>query len=202
MRGYIAVSWGGNLATIRSDREQDFINSTFLTGEFEHHPIWIGLVRKGFSGELASRVPLAMEDLGLLKPKAPTARTRTAEFEWVLGEPVLYSNWKPGEPNNSPPGEQYVAINWEYSDDPPRGNKGDWNDTPLNGTSGWGGTTEGPYFGLVERTSGSNRPGILTPKQLRLAIWVWLLLAAVLAFISLRNAIRSRLESTMRGHSS
>jgi hypothetical protein len=76
----------------------------------------------------------------------------------VTGEPFAYSNWKEGEPSNTPPGENYVAINWEYSDDPPRGRKGDWNDTPLSGTTGYGGKTDGPYFGLVERASDPSQP--------------------------------------------
>jgi hypothetical protein len=183
----LAVSWGGNLATIRSDGEQDFINATFLTGALEHRPVWIGLVRTGAHGNLTSRVQRAMEDLGILHPKAAPA----SAFEWVSGEPLSYSNWKPGQPDNFPPGEEYVTINWHHSDSPPRGTKGDWNDAPLNGTTGFGGTTDGPYFGLVERESDPNRPPILTPSQLRLVTVAWLLLAAPLA-IWLSRAKRER----------
>jgi hypothetical protein len=128
----LAVSWGGTLATITSLQEQDFINTTFLTGSFEHLPLWIGLVRA-------------------------TNGTFEGAFKWVTDEPFSYSNWKPGEPNNMPPGENVVAINWAYSSDPPRGTKGDWNDTPLNGTTGFGGMTDGPYFGLVERDTDPSR---------------------------------------------
>ena len=74
-------------------------------------------------------------------------------FAWITGEPLDYTNWKPGEPSNSDPGEYFVAINWEFADVPPRGIKGDWNDAPLYGTSGFGGKTDGPYFGLVERNT-------------------------------------------------
>ncbi|HEX3718358.1 MAG TPA: hypothetical protein VH595_10365 [Verrucomicrobiae bacterium] len=166
----LAVSLGGTLATITSPEEQNFINGTFLTGEFEHLPLWIGLVRIstnvptggaragayrvvpvvpssggssaggyqvvpiGFGGPLTfpQRVRLALSDLGF---NVNLGGPRNTEFSWVTGEDFNYSNWKPGEPNNTPPGESWVAINWEYSDNPPRGTKGDWNDTPLYGTT-------------------------------------------------------------------
>src|SRR3974390_509177 len=54
----LAISWGGALATITSSNEQNFINTAFLTGKFEHLPLWIGLFKspnKGsFSGKLGS----------------------------------------------------------------------------------------------------------------------------------------------------
>ena len=81
-----------------------------------------------------------------------------ARFEWATGEPLNYTNWKPGEPNNSSPGENYVAMNWANSDSPPRGTKGDWNDTPENGTTSYGSTMDGPYFGLVERDYDPSKP--------------------------------------------
>jgi hypothetical protein len=145
----LAVSWGGTLATITSSNEQAFVNNTFLTGKFEHLPLWIGLtspLQKGlFSGKLG---PIDLQ-IGM--------HSQT-NFRWVTGEPFSFSNWKPGEPSNTPPGENYVVINWEYSDTPPRGVKGDWNDTPVNGTSGYGGKTDGPYFGLVERETDPSQP--------------------------------------------
>jgi hypothetical protein len=190
-----AVSMGGDLATIRSEEEQEFINCTFLTGAFEHRPIWIGLVRKGFDGRLRSRVHLAMEDLGLLHTNGASA----SGFEWASGEAISYSNWKPGQPDNFPPGEEYGTINWHHSDSPPRGTKGDWNDAPLNGTSGFSGTTDGPYFGLVERESDPNRAPIITASQLRQATWAWLLLTMVVVFISCKNTMRWRPEAKGRG---
>ena len=105
----LAVSWGGHLATIASQKEQDFINEKFLAGSFDHRPLWIGLVRAtGVTGGLRE----AMVYAGWTK--------QGTQFEWVTSERFSYSNWKPGEPNDTPPGENRVAINWEYSDWPSR----------------------------------------------------------------------------------
>ncbi len=146
----LAVSWGGTLATVTSSNEQNFINRTFLTGKFEHLPVWIGLVdppKKGFSfsGKLG---PVEVRIGG--PPKV--------NFRWVTGERLAYNNWHPNQPDNCSPGENYTAMNWHYSDHPPRGIKGDWNDAPLNGTTGFGGKTDGPYFGLVERDTDPSQP--------------------------------------------
>jgi hypothetical protein len=146
----LAVSWGGHLATITSAEEQDFINQTFLTNQFEHLPLWIGLVDRGLPGTFRFK-------LRRFKARFGYPTTMTNRFEWLTGERLDYMFWKQGEPNNSSPGEYYVTINWEYSDNPPRGLKGDWNDTPLDGTTNYGGATSGPYFGIVERSSDPNR---------------------------------------------
>jgi hypothetical protein len=140
-----AVSWGGHLATITNAQEQNFINRTFLVGNLEHRPLWIGLVDRGGAS-------------ALIKKWRTIFGTPTNRFEWVTHQRLTYTFWKPGEPNNASPGEYYVTINWEYSDNPPRGLKGDWNDTPLNGTTSYGGSTSGPYFGIVERDTDHPRP--------------------------------------------
>ena len=102
----------------------------------------------------------------------------------MTGEDFSYSNWHPNQPDNCPPGENYAAMNWHYSDSPPQGIKGDWNDTPLNGTTGFGGATDGPYFGLVER--GQPSEPILTPARWGLVTLAGLALAAGLALISIK----------------
>jgi hypothetical protein len=145
----LAISWGGTLATITTSNEQNFINTTFLTGKFEHLPLWIGLRKPAVKSTFSGKLGALHVQIGL-QPKA--------DFHWVTGEALSYTNWKSGEPSDTPPGEDYVAINWEYSDVPPRGLKGNWNDTPLNGTAGYGGKTDGPYFGLVERDTDPNQP--------------------------------------------
>jgi hypothetical protein len=174
----LAVSWGGTLATITSSNEQNFINATFLTGKFEHLPLWIGLVDTAMLDGLSRTLRRAMEKIGF-HPKIT--------FCWMTGEPFAYNNWKPGEPNNSPPGEHYVAINWEYSDNPPRGLKGDWNDTPLNGTAGYGGKTDGPYFGLVERETGSSLPSKRGFTKSAVCFSLSAGLVAVLVFLLVRS---------------
>jgi hypothetical protein len=116
----------------------------------------------------------------------------TVNFRWVTGEPFTYSNWKESEPSNTPPGENYVAINWAYSDAPPRGLKGDWNDTPLNGTTGYGGKTDGPYFGLVERESDPSQPPRRGVAKLAACIGLITVLAAVLIICFARFRRRER----------
>ena len=59
-------------------------------------------------------------------------------FAWVSGEPVTYTNWSPGEPNNAD-NEDYGAISNQHD------LAGRWNDFPNAGRSGW----SMPY-GLVE----------------------------------------------------
>jgi hypothetical protein len=139
----LAESWGGTLATITSAKEQEFITTTFLNGALEHRPVWIGLSEK------ASSLKHWGIKLGPVKVEVGDQYKRG--FHWVTGEPLKYENWKRGQPDNAGGNEHYVAINWFYSDDPPRGAKGDWNDAPEDGTRGYGGKTDGPYLGLVER---------------------------------------------------
>ena len=162
----LAVSWGGTLATITSSNEQNFINATFLTGAFEHRPLWIGL----YDPSANSPVRRLEEQVGL-NPRVT--------FRWVTGEPFSYTNWNSGEPNDYGGNEFCVTVNWHNSDNPPRGIKGDWNDAPLNGTTGFGGTTAGPYFGLVERETDPSLP----PQQGVRNSVVWLGLSMILVII-------------------
>jgi hypothetical protein len=181
----LAVTWGGTLATITSSNEQDFVNDTFLTGRFTYRPVWIGLFDPAPAGTFAGTLRQVKELMGF---------GSKARFRWVTGEPFEYSNWKSGEPNNTPPGEYYVAINWEYSDLPCRGQKGDWNDTPLNGTTGYGGQTSGPYFGLVERETDPSLPPKVG-RALRYApLWLIAALVAVLAIWFTRRRRREKKE--------
>ena len=168
-----AESWGGTLARIISSEEQTFIINAFLSGKFEHLPVWIGLVRRPFTEKLRR---------GLLKLGIDAKVPKRAEFQWVTGEDYRFTYWSRGEPNNIGSGENYVAMNWGYSANPPRGIKGDWNDTPLNGFGGFGGNTGGPYFGLME--FGPLPEPILTPSRWGLVTLAGLALAAGLAFMS------------------
>lgn len=118
-----AVANGGHLVSINSADEQAFINSTFLTGFFSNHPLWIGLNDALVEGS----------------------------FVWSSGEAFIYDNFHAGEPNNSG-NEDYVAMNWHLSS-VHGGALGDWNDTPLAGSSGHGINSDGPYFGLMETSA-------------------------------------------------
>ncbi|MEP1575396.1 lectin-like protein [Roseibium album] len=98
---------GGYLATITSAAEQTFLNSHWpgagsVTGQFMDYSFFL---------------------IGA------TDRNTEGSFEWLDGpeggNPLTYTNWKPGEPNNSG-GEDYVVAWWEDSA------TGRWNDIPNN----------------------------------------------------------------------
>lgn len=178
----LAVSWGGTLATITSSNEQNFINRTFLKGLLERRPVWIGLMANPKHGPFRWQLgPVKMEIGG----------TPQLDYHWVTGEPLRYANWHPNQPDNFPPGENYVAINWFYSDN--RGAKGDWNDTPENGTTGFGGATTGPYFGIVERDYDPRLPVRRQPdnfkKMFHLTLLIPLLIILLIVF---RRTINGR----------
>ncbi|OPY90320.1 MAG: Lectin C-type domain protein [Syntrophus sp. PtaU1.Bin208] len=59
-----------------------------------------------------------------------TDQAAEGTWVWISGEPVTYTNWAGGEPNNAG-GEDYAVMNWS-------GIK--WND--LNGSQ--------PYYGIIE----------------------------------------------------
>jgi hypothetical protein len=87
---------GGYLATITSQAESDFVYNNGVkdlsvpVGDY-NRGIWIGLNDAMMEGT----------------------------FVWENGEPVSYTNWEAGEPNNFGPGEDYVQIQpWN----------GKWND--------------------------------------------------------------------------
>lgn len=72
-----SVSLGGHLVTIRSGAENDWLFNWVLsiTGDGVYGA-WIGL----------SQLPNSPEPAG--------------GWVWSSGEPVVYTNWQPGEPNN------------------------------------------------------------------------------------------------------
>jgi hypothetical protein len=69
-------------------------------------------------------------------------------YAWTTGEAFSYTAWSPSEPNDSNGNEDYAAMNWHYAEG--NGARGLWNDCPLPGTTGYPGTTNGPYQGIVE----------------------------------------------------
>ena len=125
-----AVSYGGHLVAINDAAKNAFLVSNILTGAFSEIPLWIGLNDSAVEGT----------------------------FEWSNGEPFIYSNWNVGEPNSIcctgplSDAEDFVAINWHVAtgDIDNDAVAGDWNDAPLGGTTGYGGTSDGPHLGIVE----------------------------------------------------
>jgi hypothetical protein len=103
-----AVSLGGHLATVRSQVENDWIYNTFSRYAGISRHLWVGLYD---TNPLVNSTNLA---------------ARRLEFAWISGEPMNYSNWDPGEPNNwQEIGEFYghiIAPDWGPS-------ASLWNDT-------------------------------------------------------------------------
>jgi hypothetical protein len=118
-----AVSLGGHLASVTSQNEENFLINTFVVSSTPGgslQPLWIGLYDANFSPNTANR-----------------------NFVWTTGEPVSYTDWNPGEPNNNGGNEWYVAFNFHYAFGQ-TSTKGTWNDTTL------GGSVSGPYRGIIE----------------------------------------------------
>src|SRR2546427_11899722 len=67
-----AVSLGGHLATIHSLAENQWIFDTFGSFGGIDRALWIGLSDRDVKGT----------------------------FRWVSGDPVVFTNWASGEPNN------------------------------------------------------------------------------------------------------
>jgi hypothetical protein len=105
-----AVAMGGNLATIRNMDENEFLRAQVLGFDGQDRRGWIGLNDVEVEGQ----------------------------FVWVSGEPVVFTNWDPGEPNNNPAPENYVEM---------FGSNGHWNDANQNAS-----TTR---WGIVEITAGT-----------------------------------------------
>ena len=104
-----AVNMGGNLATVRNLEENEFIRAQVLGFDLADRRGWIGFNDVEFEGN----------------------------FVWVSGEPVVFTNWSGGEPNNNPDPENYVEM---------FGSNGLWNDAQQ--------TAATVRWGVVEVTSG------------------------------------------------
>ncbi len=145
----VAEAMGGHLVSINSQAEQDFVDATFLVGSMATVPLWIGLT-----------------DL----PPAGSANYST----WTTGEPVTYTNFNPGEPNDQNGDEHYVALNWHYSFG--SGNvMGTWDDLANGGsTVSYNPTNDralGPYYGIVEVVPEPGTPWILALAGLSTVCW-------------------------------
>lgn len=79
-----AQSLGGHLATVRSSDENNWIYSTVLRPDGAFRRGWLGLNDIDSEGN----------------------------FVWTSGEPVTFTNWGGGEPNNAGGVEHYVQMPW------------------------------------------------------------------------------------------
>ncbi len=79
-----AARLGGHLATVRSEEEQAWVFDQFGAWGGRLRSLWIGLRRTSPGGS----------------------------FAWVSGEPIQYTHWLPGQPDNSPVtgGEGHVHL--------------------------------------------------------------------------------------------
>ena len=118
-----ALSWNGHLASSTSAPKDAFLETNYLRGVNMLRPFWLGFSDAAVEGT----------------------------FVWSSGEPVHYTNWNPGEPNNNNGDEDYATVNWQFSDYATTDgqNIGSWNDTPLMGTTG-SARADGPYRGIME----------------------------------------------------
>jgi hypothetical protein len=82
-----AVSVGGHLVTINSAAENEWLCNTFLS---------------------ISPDPYFAFSIGLRQPSG--SPEPAGGWQWVSGEPVTYTNWSPGEPNNQSNGGLYEDV--------------------------------------------------------------------------------------------
>ena len=85
-----AVALGGHLASVNNVAENQFLLDAFCSGADSKRVLWIGLTDDGNEGH----------------------------FRWTSGEPLTYTNWFTGEPNNKAIGggaENFVSFNWNFA---------------------------------------------------------------------------------------
>ena len=91
---------GGHLAIINSSGKQKFVES--LIKNSNRQIFWLGATDEATEGI----------------------------WKWIDGSNIVYSNWSPGEPNNSG-SEDYLVI---YNSNAGRGSFGQWNDVSNSGS--------------------------------------------------------------------
>ena len=108
---------GGHLVAINSPAEQEFLAKTYLpAAAVGQRPVWIGFTDMGVEGL----------------------------FAWSTGEPVTFTNWAPGQPDDS----DFAVMNLRpaYNGGPAQL----WDDVPESGLSGFGPTLDGLIHGIIE----------------------------------------------------
>lgn len=120
-----AATLGGNLVTVNDAAENAFLVSTFSTFGGQNRNLWIGFNDVATEGT----------------------------FVWASGQPVTYTNWSTGEPNNSNGVEDYAYIIG------PTGFGGAatrWNDVPNDPNN-----PAEPLYGVVEVAAPIPEPATL-----------------------------------------
>ncbi len=77
-----ALGLGGNLATIDDADENEWVRVNLANYGGSARDVWIGFTDQAVEGT----------------------------FVWISGAPVTFTNWSPGEPNNSGDGEHYAQL--------------------------------------------------------------------------------------------
>jgi hypothetical protein len=108
-----AVTMGGHLVTINDAAENQFVVQTFSDYGGIERELWIGLTDQNFPGP----------------------------FVWSSGEPVTYTNWNPGEPDD------FLGLEyWTLIHRPSHEYASQWNDFKNTSAD----DTGVPFFGVVE----------------------------------------------------
>ncbi len=127
-----AIGLGGHLTAIANEAENNYVYNSFSAFGGTNRLLWIGF------NDVASE----------------------GHFVWSSGEPVTYTRWVAGEPNNatnslSPNGEDFAAM---YQ--PGIGNASRWNDWGERVFSG-----SNPFDGVVELAAPFGPPRITSQPQ-------------------------------------
>lgn len=93
---------GGNLATIANQEQQNFVFGEFGAYGGTQRILWIGLYDPSHD---------------------QSGGTHASNFRWVSGDPVTYTHWDVGEPNDTGGVEFWAAMYY-----PNYHNPGSWND--------------------------------------------------------------------------
>lgn len=115
-----ATQRGGHLATITSAAENDFIFQNLL---LPNPNVWFPL-------------PNFLSGPWIGGQQLPNSVEPDQGFEWITGEPFVYTNWRDGEPSNNGPFGAEDVIHFFTSNTTPEPT---WNDADARGTTRRGG---------------------------------------------------------------
>jgi len=132
-----AVAMGGTLATINNLAENTWVFDTFAPLRPDPGSnLWIGFYDPTLNDG--------------------TGAQHAADFIWASGAPGVYTNWSPGQPDNSPAfGGEYYGIIQSYSY--PGLVTGDWND---NSNTASGGSLDNGVVQVVPEPAGLSILGL------------------------------------------